>query len=68
MALIAQMIETKLPCFRGRALILMRSRFCPEASEREAAKNMQVTINNCLNSLRSKFYDQVSAFGRFGVF
>ncbi|KAI6188459.1 1-phosphatidylinositol 4-kinase [Aphelenchoides besseyi] len=59
MALIAQMLETKLPCFRGKTLSLLRARFCPEASEREAAKNMLLIINNCLNNMRSLMYDQL---------
>lgn len=66
-AIVAQMIDTRLPCFRGRAinllqsraLVLLRSRFTPEMSETDAAKSMQTIITNCLNNVRSKFYDQI---------
>lgn len=57
--MIAQMLETKLPCFRGKTLPLLRARFWPDASEREAAKNMILIINNCENNSRSLFYDRI---------
>ena len=56
------MLETKLPCFRGKTIQLLRARFCPEASEREAAKNMLYIITNCLTNLRSKLYDDLQAY------
>ncbi|KAI6177654.1 1-phosphatidylinositol 4-kinase [Aphelenchoides bicaudatus] len=52
-AIIAQMIDTKLPCFRGRSITYSKM------SELEAARNMQTIISNCLNNVRSNLYDKI---------
>ena len=56
------MLDTKLPCFRGKTIQQFRARFAPEATDREAAKYMMTIINNCYNSIRSKMYDQIQYF------
>jgi len=57
--LVSLMLDTKLPCFRGRTIDLLRGRFVLDMSEREAARHMMTIVNNCCMSLRSKFYDQI---------
>uniref|UniRef100_A0A183CM36 1-phosphatidylinositol 4-kinase n=1 Tax=Globodera pallida TaxID=36090 RepID=A0A183CM36_GLOPA len=58
-SLVSLMLETRLPCFRGKTIQQLRSRLAPEASEREAAKYMMSIINNCYTNVRSKMYDQI---------
>ncbi|KAL3103006.1 hypothetical protein niasHT_026454 [Heterodera trifolii] len=58
-SLVSIMLDTKLPCFRGKTIQQLRSRFSPELSEREAAKYMMGIINNCYTNVRSKMYDQI---------
>lgn len=53
------MLDTKLPCFRGKTIQQLRARFAPEATEREAAKYMMSIINSCYTNVRSKMYDQI---------
>uniref|UniRef100_A0A914GZZ0 1-phosphatidylinositol 4-kinase n=1 Tax=Globodera rostochiensis TaxID=31243 RepID=A0A914GZZ0_GLORO len=53
-SLVSLMLETRLPCFRGKTIQQLRSRLAPEASEREAAKYMMSIINNCYTNVRSK--------------
>lgn len=53
------MLETKLPCFRGKTLTYFKARFIPEATDRDAAKFMMGVINTCYNNYRSKMYDQI---------
>nr|CAD2200678.1 unnamed protein product [Meloidogyne enterolobii] len=58
-ALVSMMLDTKLPCFRGKTIQQLRSRFAPEATDREAAKYMMSIINSCYTNVRSKMYDQI---------
>ncbi|CAD5216891.1 unnamed protein product [Bursaphelenchus okinawaensis] len=58
-SLVTQMLDTKLPCFRGKTIPLLRSRFVPEMNDKEAAKYMLGIINNCCTNIRSKMYDQL---------
>lgn len=53
------MLDTKLPCFRGKTIASLRQRFVPELSDREAAKYLQGIINTCCTNIRSKMYDQL---------
>lgn len=53
------MLDTKLPCFRGKTIQQLRYRFMPEATDREAAKYMMSVINSCYTNVRSKMYDQI---------
>ncbi|KAI1713438.1 phosphatidylinositol 3- and 4-kinase domain-containing protein [Ditylenchus destructor] len=58
-SLVSIMLDTKLPCFRGKTIQLLRNRFVPEVTDREAARYMMTIINNCYTNLRSKMYDQI---------
>jgi len=48
------MLDTKLPCFRGKTIQQLRARFVPEATDQEAAKFMMAIVNNCYTNLRSR--------------
>uniref|UniRef100_A0AAF5D936 1-phosphatidylinositol 4-kinase n=3 Tax=Strongyloides stercoralis TaxID=6248 RepID=A0AAF5D936_STRER len=58
-ALVSLMLDTGLPCFRGKTIQQFRARFSPDTSEREAARYMMTVINNCYMNVRSKMYDQL---------
>uniref|UniRef100_A0A0N4ZV71 1-phosphatidylinositol 4-kinase n=1 Tax=Parastrongyloides trichosuri TaxID=131310 RepID=A0A0N4ZV71_PARTI len=58
-ALVSLMLDTNLPCFRGKTIQQFRARFSPDTSEREAARYMMTVINNCYMNVRSKMYDQL---------
>lgn len=53
------MLDTRLPCFRGKTIQQFRERFAPTASDREAAKYMMQIIRSCFLNVRSKMYDQL---------
>uniref|UniRef100_A0AC35TLJ8 1-phosphatidylinositol 4-kinase n=1 Tax=Rhabditophanes sp. KR3021 TaxID=114890 RepID=A0AC35TLJ8_9BILA len=58
-SLVSLLLDTGLPCFRGKTIQQFRARFSPDVSEREAARYMSTVINNCYMNVRSKMYDQL---------
>ncbi|CAL4143865.1 unnamed protein product, partial [Meganyctiphanes norvegica] len=56
-SLVSLMLDTGLPCFRGQTIRQLRTRFTPNATEKEAAQYMlSIILGSCLN-VRTKAYD-----------
>ncbi|CAF1029135.1 unnamed protein product [Rotaria sordida] len=57
--LVALMLDTELPCFRGHTLEQLNARLKPDSTETEAAHYMHEVINRCAHSLRTRIYDYI---------
>ncbi|CAF1456162.1 unnamed protein product, partial [Adineta steineri] len=57
--LVALMLDTGLPCFRGHTLEQLNARLKPDSSEAEAGRYMHEVINRCAHSLRTRLYDYI---------
>ncbi|EDO42545.1 predicted protein [Nematostella vectensis] len=58
-SLVALMLDTGLPCFRGETLKRLRARFSPAQSEKEAATYMSKVIRDSYLNYRTRVYDLI---------
>lgn len=57
--LVALMLETGYPCFRGKTLEQFEGRFKPDSNEVEAAQYMEEVIDRCTHNIRTRLYDYI---------
>lgn len=57
--LVSLMLETGLPCFRGKSIETLRARFQPAYNEREAAAYILGIVNKSYNNWRTNTYDSI---------
>lgn len=61
-SLVSLMLDTGLPCFRGQTIKLLRARFAPQATDREAAVYMISVIHKSFLNFRTIAYDYLQLY------
>ncbi|KAM3184690.1 hypothetical protein ACTXT7_007851 [Hymenolepis weldensis] len=61
-ALVSAMLDSGLPCFRGQTIKLLRQRFMPNLSDRDAGNSYIRLVRACVDHWRARSYDMLQFY------
>ncbi|VDO14189.1 unnamed protein product [Rodentolepis nana] len=61
-ALVSSMLDSGLPCFRGQTIKLLRQRFMPNLSDRDAGNSYIRLVRACVDHWRARSYDMLQFY------